>query len=231
MVARRLWVLASVFTFGCATPPATAPDDAPSDAPPGGAGGADDATRRTDFLAGCVTELPGADDYCACSWVAFRGLFSNAEMDGEPDANKLQQLQQLVRAKCTDSLPEERIRDGFMLRCAAHPARAAYCGCMYGELRKDLSPSDMAADETASSPKFLAARKRSVGVCGSKVPEKVIHDEFMAACAKAPELEKFCGCAWKVVRSKASPAEIDSNEADMTTIKPLIDTACASLRP
>jgi hypothetical protein len=106
-----------------------------------------------------------------------------------------------------------------------------YCDCAWTELRKQLSVRDLADDETIHSPRFVAAKKAMVNVCGAKMPEDVPRQDFSKGCTKDdPQRRPFCDCVWKLMRAALSPAQIASAAAeDLEPFKPKIATTCAPL--
>jgi hypothetical protein len=106
-----------------------------------------------------------------------------------------------------------------------------YCECTFAEFRKSMSVADLADPATAKTERFAAARKGAAKVCGTKLPEQVVHDGFVAGCAKEEKLKPFCECAWKVVRKEKSAAEVEAGLVDMDAMRPNLEKGCNKLRP
>jgi hypothetical protein len=220
---------------GSASPPAS-PE---ASAEPAAAKGAEGhpakslADIRRGFIESCSSRVPNAPDYCECSWEQMTKTFSEAEMnaDGE-DKEKLEQFRARVEGVCRSKLPEGLIKSSFLKSCSGDdPKVVPYCECTFAEFRKSMSVADLADPATAKTERFTAARKAAVKVCGAKLPEQVVHDGFVAGCAKEEKLKPFCDCAWKQIRKEKSAAELEAGLVDMDAMRPNLEKGCGKLRP
>lgn len=240
MLARHCALVTMLTLAGCGGSQLQATDADTSPPPPSGSAAPNASTpeskktlgeHREDFMRGCTTEVPGAPDYCECAWDHLQKVFGD-DMEGEADPKKMESFKQRISAACVSKLPESTIKENYVKGCVGEQTkRKDYCECTYVQFRKDLAPGDLANQETLSSPRFAAAKAKVLKACGAKLPEDVVKNDFVTACAKDSSLEKFCGCAWLVVRSKVSAAQVEAGEVDMESIKPMIDKNCARHRP
>lgn len=211
---------------------AATPDNAPastaasqngrSDAPT-----VDQKAMRDQFMQSCTAKLP-APDYCDCSWVEFKKIFSGTEENIDPA--RMTQFQENVRTACVSKLPEDTVKTTFTTSCEGKSAKElhGYCACAWTELRKRVALSDFAG--ALDDQKGKAAKTEMIKSCGKQFPETVARREFETGCATTAENKPFCECAWKVIREKASAAEIAANMVDMETVKPKLQQSCAKLR-
>lgn len=192
------------------------------------------AQHRERFMSACTAELPGASDFCDCSWDVFRSMFSNEEMAGdEPDPQKLGQYKAKLGPACGGKIPESMAHDNFIVGCTSKGKElGGYCECAWTELRKTLSVADFAIPETLQSPRMQTATKSMLKSCSAKLPESVGHDAFVKGCTgERNDAAPFCECAWKQMRVTYSSAEIFAGVADVEAEKPKIKTACGKLHP
>jgi hypothetical protein len=192
------------------------------------------ADLKRDFMTDCSSRVPNAPDYCECGWEQTARTFTEADLKAaEADKDKLALLKGRIEGTCKAKLPEDVLKTGFVKGCVGtQPRNTAYCECSWGSFRKSFSASELSDAEVVKSERFTAAKKVSVKACGGKMPEDAARDTFVAACSKGNDaLNPVCGCAWKALRGMASVAEIQGDLVDLATAKPVIDKACAKLRP
>jgi hypothetical protein len=238
-LTRLVLLLVAVVVASCGGSQQTAnadPTDKAQSSGDAGTGAEDPALagHREKFMSACTSELPGAADFCQCSWDVFRSMFSDEEMAADqPDPAKLAQYKQKLGPTCGSKIPESMAHDNFIVGCTGKGKElGAYCECAWTELRKTLAVADFAIAETLKSPRMQTATKDMVKVCSAKLPESVGHDAFVKGCAaEAPDAGAFCECAWKQLRAAHSSAEIFAGVADLDAARPKIKTACGKLHP
>jgi hypothetical protein len=187
---------------------------------------------REEFMTKCGESMP-TPDYCQCSWDVMAKMYTVEEMNSENvEPAKMQAYKGQAIATCAGKLPEGAIKTKFSNSCAGDRKKLVpYCDCAWTELRKQLSVGDLANDDTATTPRFVAAKKAMTKVCGGKMPEDVPRDDFYRGCSKDdPQRRPFCECVWKTMRATLSPAQIvGASPEDLEPFKPKIATACAPL--
>jgi hypothetical protein len=256
MIARTSWVagivasIAALSGAGCggassdAKGPEASPSAAPSDPskpdaqkpdaakPDATAGKKTLVEHEHDFMTGCGSKVPNATEYCACSWVQMKALFSLDDMNsGSADDPRFGELKTRVQTNCAGKLPEPVIHTQYVAQCGATDARLLpYCECTWTTFRKSVSAIDLMDPRLLNGPK-LDLKKQVVKACAPKMPEDVPRGEFMKECAKSPELEPFCACSWKAVRAVASPAEIEASLIDEADVRDRMQKGCGQLVP
>lgn len=185
-------------------------------------------------MTSCEKGLPGAPDYCQCSWDLLLSVFSEKELTAkEPDAAKMASYKEKVASTCSGKIPEPVAREKFMEGCGAKASEIGpYCECAWTELRKTLSVGDLVLPGSAQSERVVAATKTLPKSCGAKLPEKVARAAFLQGCnGEQPGSEKFCECAWKQLRATSSAAELFAGTTDVAAAKPKIRAQCGKLLP
>ena len=185
-------------------------------------------------MSSCAKGIPGAPDYCQCSWDLLLRVFSEKELTAkEADPAKMASYKEKLAPTCGGKIPEPTAREKFVEECGAKTSELGpYCECAWTELRKTLSVGDLVLPESANSERVVAATKTLPKSCGAKLPEKVARAAFLEGCnGEKPGIEKFCECAWKQLRAMSSPAEIFAGTADVAGAKPKIQAQCGKLLP
>jgi hypothetical protein len=247
MTRHVVWLgaLSAAISIGCGgstTPgePAAAPESGGDAAAPESANakGKEDARslaeQRADFIATCAKKVPEAPDYCQCSWDLLMKIFTEEEMKSpQADPEKMRAYKEKLGPTCSGKVPEKFVHEKFITGCSGSRKQlTAYCECGYTELRKTLSPADLALGDADTQQRVEAAKKDMVKACGAKLPESIPRDDFMTSCLQStPDGKQFCQCAWKQLRAAHSHAEIAAGLADVDAVKPKIDAACKKLHP
>jgi hypothetical protein len=214
--------------------PAESPE-APPEKTTAGEGGKPLAEHHADFMRICLEGVGDAAEYCECGWEQMKETFTLDDMNSERVAPaKLALLRERNLAHCLDKLPEESVQARFTQACVGGRAPLeGYCDCAWTSLKGQLPLADLAGVSGVRGPKIAAAKKVAAKTCEAKMPEEIPKGDFMKGCTRGNSgYEAFCGCAWKVVRSKLSPAEIAAaSEEEIAPLQPAIDESCAKLRP
>jgi hypothetical protein len=236
MVLRRLApivIACSAAVAACgggATPESTTPPPAGSQAPAASASAAQTAptpadteakleAQRDPFVSKCLSkDASMTKEYCGCAFDQFKEVFKGVDLDKtEPTKEQYELVKTKTVAACAGKLSEATIKTSFVSSCSSSDARMnGYCECAWTSLRKTLSLADFASD--LSGPRFGDAKKRMVDECKGKMPEPVVKDIFVEACAKQSGDAKVCECMWKKVRAKYSAAEIAGGVADVKSV-------------
>ena len=192
--------------------------------------------HKKSFLSECLTSTE-MSDFCDCSWnVATKTLTSAEIVADKLDKPTMTKLQEAMSRECKDKVPESAIRVGFINGCTRGDRNAAaYCECIWPELRKTLSVAQLSTPQTATSPEFLAAKKGAAKLCSPKLPEDWARRRFFDGCAEKPGYDAFCGCAWKELRTRMSIGEIEfagsANSPEFEEAKGAVKTKCSKLLP
>lgn len=210
--------------------PQSSGEPAPASAPPESGRLAE---NKKAFMDGCQKGGPGTEGFCECAWNEIRAVVGDAKMGTEGPTDKdLIDSHPRVMAACKAKMPEAAVKQGFVQGCVGdRQEMTPYCECSWDEFRKDFSAGDLGDESVIQSPKFASSRIAVTKACGSKISEKVVKEGFMKACARDPQLEKFCGCAWGELKKMASPAEIEAGLIEKDKLTSTLEKQCGKLKP
>jgi hypothetical protein len=189
---------------------------------------------RREFMSSCGARVPGAPDYCECSWEQMQKTMTLEDMNApEVDKAKLAQFKDRVESTCRSKIPEDKIKAGFIKGCAGDaPKLAPYCDCNWDALRRTFSAAELGDPATAKDPRYTAAMQGAAKTCGAKLSDEAVRESVVRGCTKGDKaMEPFCGCAWKTLRAGASAGDILSGAVDIDAQRPKLEKACAKLRP
>lgn len=197
-------------------------DDAPAESAKK-SGAPDLEASHARFMTGCA-KTPDLAGYCDCAWGAMGKLFTQEEManDQKPNDEQLAKMKAGIAKECADKLPVPVLRDGFVAECKKGDPQQleAYCGCIYGELQKVISPAEFAQPEL--TPKLTVALRTGAKACSSKLSATAMRAGFTKECAQKPGRDAFCACAWKAISARTSLGEIQSL-GDSPEMKPIYE--------
>jgi hypothetical protein len=218
----------------CGGPPAPeAPAAASAEPSAAPAAGKSLLEHRREFLERCGAKMPGAPDYCECSWDQMAKMFSLDELNapGVDDA-KIAQFKERAAGACMSKVPEDVVKAGFLKACAGDFSNfGPYCECSWTGMRKHFSAAQLNDEGTLKDPRFKPANMEAGRACSAKFPEEVAHVAFMRGCAEDPANKPFCECAYKALLKSVKPIDIFVDNVDIAAQKPKMERACAKLRP
>lgn len=222
-----LLAFCGVLAFACGAPAET---QTPSNPPPDLAPAAADSPERREFMAQCAHEKE-QEPFCSCSFDQAERVLTKEEMgksDLPPD--RAQALRRAIGSECTDKLPEQAVKEGFMARCSGQgPALQGFCSCTWDALRKSMSVKEMAQLHRKDRRVQGAAES-----CIESFPEAELERSFLEGCVKDPAVEKYCRCAWTTLRKEVTVADLalggmSESESRDTYLK--VRSECKKLAP
>ena len=232
-----LWLVGLV---ACAPPPEPKTADESTETAESRQGSVEEKTPESDsaklvehrraFMKGCNAKLPGAPDYCECSWEQMTKTFSEEELgrEGSMTPAKRNELQNRVRTACGSKMPESHVKQTFMARCGNSDKIQPFCECTWKTFRKTLSLGDMVDPQIGKTERFGKAKKAAAKACANTLPPAVAKGDFIRGCASAGATEKFCDCAWKVTTKTHPIIHVQLGLVNMSALKPQIKKSCGS---
>jgi hypothetical protein len=202
MLKAPLVAVAVLWSVACGGAPAES--QAPAKAEPDVQPASGDEPERAEFMSQCAHKKE-QEAFCSCSYDQAKQVLTPEEMgksDLAPD--RAQALRRAIGSNCTDKLPEQAVKDGFMARCSGQgPSLEGFCGCTWDALRKSMTVKEMAQLHRKDKRVQDAAN-----ACISQFPEPELEKSFLAGCVKDPSVEKYCRCAWTTLRREVTIADL-----------------------
>lgn len=223
--ASRFAVLA-VLVAGCGSPAKTQAPPDPDMKP----AAKDEGPERAEFMAQCAHKKE-QEAFCSCSYEQAKLVLTPEEM-GKSDLapERANELRRAIGSQCTDKLPEQAVKDGFMARCSAQgPSLKPFCDCTWETLRKSMSVKEMAQLHRKDD-----RVQKSAEACMTSFPEAELERSFLDGCVKDPAVEKYCRCAWTTLRKEVTIADLalgGMTESESRDAYSKVKSECKKLAP
>lgn len=228
MSKASLFVALGAFLCACApqesqTPDTTKVESKPENSP--------DDPQRAAFMDQCAHK-PEQQAFCSCSYDQAKQILTPEEL-GKSDLapERAAALRRAIGSQCTDKLPEQAVKDGFMARCSGQgPSLTGFCECTWDTLHKSMSVKEMAQLHRKDQRVQKAAES-----CIDKFPESELERSFLEGCTKeTAAAEKYCRCAWSTLRKNVTIADLalgGMTESESREAYTKVKAECKKLAP
>ncbi len=98
-------------------------------------------------------------------------------------------------------------RDEYLMACESSAGMEAYCQCGWSVFAHNVSEDEMKGPLPPA--RLDDVTKLTVNACGSKVPESVVHKNFVNRCIEGDSaVTRYCECFWPELRNQFSAGEL-----------------------
>jgi hypothetical protein len=130
-----------------------------------------EALLRDRAVSSCMNDDPSLGPFCTCFWSDLVKSLSRAQLtDPEaPQSPATLTAQRQAAKRCSDKVPGDLLKKGFLESCTKQPSYKPFCECTWKAMSRKLSMGEIITLDVETKGPLL---EQSAAECESKRPKK-----------------------------------------------------------